>query len=82
MASASMSSKPTETPIVDRVDVGHPTGSEPARSGTVVDVTLIEEFLALSPVERLRQNDRVATLAVSLQSAFGVDPKRWLSRDI
>jgi hypothetical protein len=35
-----------------------------------VDVSLIDEMLRLSPVERLRQNDSAAALAVALQEAF------------
>ncbi len=36
-----------------------------------VDGTLIDEMLRLSPAERLRQNDRMATLAAELRKAFG-----------
>jgi hypothetical protein len=35
-----------------------------------VDVTLIDEMLRLSVKERLEQNDRMATLAVRLRTAF------------
>jgi hypothetical protein len=35
-----------------------------------VDVTLIDEMLRMSPTERLRQNDRMAALALVLQQAF------------
>ena len=35
-----------------------------------VDVTLIEEMLRLTPAQRLRQNDRVASLATRLRQAF------------
>jgi hypothetical protein len=37
-----------------------------------VDVSLIDEMLRLTPAERLRQNDRVALLAVRLREAFAV----------
>jgi hypothetical protein len=36
----------------------------------LVDGSLIDEMLRLSPVERLRQNDRMATLAAKLTEAF------------
>lgn len=39
-----------------------------------IDVTLINEMLRLTPVERLRQNDRVAKLVVKLQEAFANTP--------
>ena len=42
----------------------------PRESDVAVDVTLIDEMLRLSPLERLQQNDRVASLAVALQEAF------------
>lgn len=35
-----------------------------------VDDTLIDEMLRLTPVERLRQNDRAATTATKLREAF------------
>jgi hypothetical protein len=41
---------------------------ESAQSG--VDGSLIDEMLQLSPAERLRLNDRMATLATKLQEAF------------
>jgi hypothetical protein len=43
-------------------------GTDATASG--VDVTLIEEMRRLSPGERLRQNDRMAALAVRLRDAF------------
>jgi hypothetical protein len=42
-----------------------------------VDVTLIEEMLRPSPAERLRQNDRMATLAAKLRAAFETGATRW-----
>jgi hypothetical protein len=45
-----------------------------------VDLTLIDEMLRLSPVERLRQNDRMATLAQKLRAAFEPDAARWPTR--
>ncbi|HVX94139.1 MAG TPA: hypothetical protein VHK47_04425 [Polyangia bacterium] len=42
-----------------------------------VDATLIEEMLRLSPAERLRQNDRMATLAAKLRAAFETGATRW-----
>ncbi len=50
-------------------------GSEAQSSS--VDVTLIDEMLRLSPIERLRQNDRVANLAAKLKAAFESGPTRW-----
>jgi hypothetical protein len=35
-----------------------------------VDVTLIDEMLGLSPAERLRRNDQMASLAARLREAF------------
>jgi hypothetical protein len=45
-----------------------------------VDVTLIDEMLRLSPIERLRQNDRVASLAAKLRAAFDSSAARWPTR--
>ena len=42
-----------------------------------VDLTLIDEMLRLSPEQRLRQNDRVAALAVELQEAFAAGASGW-----
>jgi hypothetical protein len=38
-----------------------------------VDVTLIDEMLALSPLERLRQNDRVLRMIEELRDAIARD---------
>lgn len=40
------------------------------RSRPLVDATLIEATLRLSPAERLRQNDRMANMAATLRRAF------------
>ena len=54
-------------------------GSE--AESTSVDVTLIDEMLRLSPIERLRQNDRVANLAAKLKAAFeSAGAPRWPTR--
>jgi hypothetical protein len=47
-----------------------------------VDVTLIDEMLRLTPKQRLEQNDRMATLAVRLRTAFeaGRRGPGWTSR--
>jgi hypothetical protein len=45
-----------------------------------VDVTLIDEMLRLSPIERLRQNDRMANLAAKLRAAFDSGAARWPTR--
>jgi hypothetical protein len=37
---------------------------------SLVDRSLIDEMLRLSPLERLRQNDRMAALAVNVRAAF------------
>jgi hypothetical protein len=42
-----------------------------------VDLTLIDEMLRLSPEQRLRQNDRMAALAVALQEAFAAGANGW-----
>jgi hypothetical protein len=47
---------------------------EPSREGPVeggVDVTLIEETLAMSVRERLRQNDRMLAMVSQLRRAVG-----------
>jgi hypothetical protein len=46
-----------------------PDDAEPA-ARPVVDVTLIDEMLALTPEERLRQNDRQARLVMELRDGF------------
>ena len=51
--------------------------AEPAR----VDASLIDEMLRLSPAERLRQNDRMAALAVRLRSAFSARRQEWPKRE-
>jgi hypothetical protein len=43
-------------------------GDEAETAG--VDLTLIEEMLRLSPAERLRRNDQMASLAARLREAF------------
>jgi hypothetical protein len=54
-------------------------GSETESSS--VDVTLIDEMLRLSPIERLRQNDRVANLAAKLKATFeSAGTARWPTR--
>jgi hypothetical protein len=59
-------------------------GQEPVEDSEAetagVDVTLIEEMLRLSPAERLRQNDRMATLAATLRAAFEAGATRWPNR--
>ncbi|HEY2900791.1 MAG TPA: hypothetical protein VGL59_09465 [Polyangia bacterium] len=55
--------KTKTTPVVDGTDaVG--------KAAAAIDVTLIDEMLRLSPLERLRQNDRIAALAARLREAF------------
>jgi hypothetical protein len=43
----------------------------------VVDASLIEDMLRLTPLQRLHQNDRAAALAVSLQEAFSRQGEAW-----
>ncbi len=54
----------------------------PDEAPLAVDVSLIDEMLRLTPAERLRQNDRVASLAVRLREAFGVRDAEWPNREI
>jgi hypothetical protein len=54
--------------------------SRPDLPGAGVDSTLIDEMLRLSPAERLRQNDRMATVAVKLRAGFDARAARWPSR--
>jgi hypothetical protein len=51
-----------------------------APSDLVVDVGLIDEMLRMSPSERLRQNDRMAALAVRLREAFVAGDGQWKTR--
>jgi hypothetical protein len=57
-------------------------GQEPGEDSEAetADVTLIEEMLRLSPSARLRQNDRMATLAAKLRAAFETGATRWPNR--
>ena len=54
----------------------------PDEAPVAVDVSLIDEMLRLTPAERLRQNDRVASLAVRLREAFAVKDAAWPNREI
>jgi hypothetical protein len=53
-----------------------------AETDPVVDVGLIDEMLRMSPSERLRQNDRMAALAVKLREAFVAREGEWKARAI
>jgi len=46
-----------------------------------VDTSLIDEMLLLSAAERLRQNDRMASLAVKLKEAFSGRQAPWPNRE-
>jgi hypothetical protein len=46
-----------------------------------VDTSLIDEMLRLSPAERLRQNDRMAALAMKLRAAFSGRQEEWSNRE-
>jgi hypothetical protein len=46
-----------------------------------LDTSLIDEMLRLSPVERLRQNDRMAALVAKLQDAFLDRKEQWPNRE-
>jgi hypothetical protein len=52
-------------------------GQASAAETSLVDTSLIDEMLRLSPAERLRQNDRVASLAAKLQAAFAGRQPPW-----
>jgi hypothetical protein len=43
---------------------------------TDVDVTLIDEALRLTPIERIRENDRVLRMVEELQDAVARDAAR------
>ena len=51
-----------------------------AETDAAVDVGLIDEMLRLPPSERLRQNDRMAALAVKLRQAFLAKEREWKPR--
>jgi hypothetical protein len=53
---------------------------EGAPSDAGADVGLIDEMLRMSPSERLRQNDRMAALAVKLREAFAMKDGAWKIR--
>jgi hypothetical protein len=55
--------------------------SPEGKVASTVDVSLIEEMLRMSPAERLRLNDRMATLATKLQEAFSIRQTQWPSRE-
>ena len=54
--------------------------AEPTAEPVAVDTSLIDEMLRLPPAERLRQNDRAATLALKLRAAFAVRQEKWSNR--
>ena len=54
---------------------------EGAAASAAVDVSLIDEMLRLSPAERLRQNDRMASLVAKLQAAFTGRKGPWRNRE-
>jgi hypothetical protein len=54
--------------------------AQPATEPVAVDASLIDEMLRLSPVERLRQNDRAASLALKLRAAFAARQQEWSNR--
>lgn len=51
-----------------------------AEIDAAVDVGLIDEMLRMSPSERLRQNDRMASLAAKLRTAFAAREREWKTR--
>ncbi len=53
-----------------------------AQTDPVVDVGLIDEMLRMPPLERLRQNDRMAALAAKLREAFLAREREWKARAI
>ena len=52
-----------------------------ATEPVAVDTSLIDEMLRLSPAERLRQNDRMAALAMKLREAFSGRQGEWSNRE-
>lgn len=57
-----------------------PPAQAAAGERPAVDVTLIDAMLQMSPVERLRQNDRMAAVAMKLKEAFARKTAEWPSR--
>ena len=59
-------------------------GSPPETAAEVVDLTLIDEMLRLTPARSAaatRQNDRMATIAMKLRAGFDARTARWPSRE-
>lgn len=50
------------------------TSERPEEDAGGVDLTLIDAMLALSPEERLRQNDRVLRMIQELRDGFADQP--------
>jgi hypothetical protein len=50
---------------------------EDGETEAAVDVGLVDEMLRMSPLERLRQNDRMAELASKLREAFLAREREW-----
>ena len=55
----------------DSSDAARTAGSGEPEAAPDVDVTLIDEMLRMTPEQRLRQNDRMAALALKLMRRFG-----------
>ena len=60
---------------------GDDRASEQGSASVDVDLTLIDEMLRMTPTERLRQNDRMATLAARLRESFEACGTSWPSRE-
>jgi hypothetical protein len=46
-----------------------------------VDISLIDASLRMTPIQRLRQNDRMATTIAKLRDAFERRDREWKSRE-
>jgi hypothetical protein len=60
---------------------GTPEPARPDVGGSFVDPTLFDALAALSPEERLRWNDRVATAVIELRHGFAAAALAELERD-
>ncbi len=57
-----------------------PTASVPPSHATVTDETLLDALAALTPDERLRWNDRMATTVLELRHGFAAAEPDHLAR--
>jgi hypothetical protein len=57
-----------------------PAAPEPREEPVAVDVTLVDAMLALTPIERLRANDRMIRTVEELRHGFAVARTRDAAR--